>query len=85
MSNPLNGRALKKFSSLTPDGVHGFHPQYNDYVNKRLQDFIDLGPFEPEDAKEFLEEILIPELNSLINDAINSGIRLNEFFRLLNQ
>ncbi len=84
MNNKINGRALKKFSSLTPDGVHANHPQYNIYVNKRLQDFKDLGPFEPEDAKKFLEEVLIPELNGLINNAINSKSTLNEFFRLLN-
>lgn len=82
MNNIINGRALKKFSTLTPDGIHGNHPKYNDYVLKRINEFKQQLPdWDAEDAAKFLEETLIPELNKHIDDAIKTGERLNEYFR----
>ncbi len=78
MNAEVNGRALKKFTALTGEGIHGNHPAYDKYVQKRLNDFIGETS---EEAKEFLEDILIPELNEHIDDAIESTMNLNTYFR----
>ncbi|OEJ99128.1 hypothetical protein A8C32_08105 [Flavivirga aquatica] len=78
MNAKINGRALQKFSSLTGDGLHGNHPAYDKYVQKRLNDFIWKTSKE---ARNFLEEILIPELNEHIDDAVDSTMNLNAYFR----
>lgn len=84
MSKPLNGKALKKFSSLTPDGIHAKHPQYTEYVQRQIDEFIASKPnYTPQQAADFLEKVLIPDLDRLIELAKGSGLRLNEYFRNL--
>ena len=85
MNNKLNVRALQKYTALTGEGLHGNHPQYDTYVQRLIDDFIAENPgFSSEQARNFLEGDLIPELNRLIDQAISSGLNLNEYFRLLN-
>ena len=84
MNSKVNGKALQKYTKLTGEGLHGNHPQYDIYVQNRLQAFKDLGAFEPEGAKRFLENVLIPELDQLIEAAKKSSLNLNEYFRHLN-
>ena len=85
MNAEINSRALKKYTKLTGEGLHGNHPQYDIYVQKSFSNFkIDNPGFTPELAKDFLENELIPELDELIELAKSSGLNLNEYFRLLN-
>ncbi|MDO5981359.1 AHH domain-containing protein [Flavivirga spongiicola] len=78
MNAEVNGRALTKFTSLTGEGIHGNHPAYDKFVQKRLNDYIGNSS---EAAREFLEEVLIPELNEHIDDAVNSTMNLNTYFK----
>ncbi len=80
MNAKINGRALQKFSSLTGDGIHGNHPAYDKYVQKRLDDFSN-GIFDSDSAKDFLDNTLIPKLNEFIDLATDSGLNLNEYFK----
>ena len=85
MNSKVNGRALQKYTSLTGEGLHGNHPQYDTYVQKLMDNFVEDNPaFSSEQARNFLERELIPELNTLIDQAKLSGLNLNEYFRLLN-
>ena len=85
MNAEVNGKALQKFTKLTGEGIHGNHPQYDIYIEKLLSQFKtkNLG-FTSEQAKDFLEKELIPELDNLIELAKGSNLNLNEYFRLLN-
>lgn len=65
MNAAVNGKALQKYTALTGDGLHGNHPAYDKFVQKRLDDFTDQGSYTAEEAKNFLENSLIPELNDL--------------------
>ena len=80
MNAEINGKALQKYSALIGEGLHGNHPAYDKFVQKRMNDFMD-DTINPENTRKFLEEVLIPELNSLIDDAIDSGMNLNTYFR----
>ncbi len=85
MNSKVNGKALKKYTSLTGEGLHGNHPQYDIYVEKLLNEFkTDNIGFTSEIAKDYLENELIPNLIDLIDAAKNSNLNLNEYFRLLN-
>ncbi|WP_024770553.1 hypothetical protein [Aquimarina macrocephali] len=82
MNAKVNGRALKKFSSLTPDGIHGNHPAYNEVTQFLLDKFKQGVPnFSPEQAADFLEGNLIPRLDNWIEAAKGSGLNLNEYFK----
>ncbi|MHA7056063.1 AHH domain-containing protein [Aquimarina sp. M1] len=82
MNARKNGRALEKFSALTGDGLHGNHPAYDRFVEFRLDQFeANINALSPENASEFLDEMLLPELNGHIDDAIDSGMNLNTYFR----
>lgn len=83
MNSKANGKALQKFSSLTGEGLHGNHPAYDKFIQKRLDDFqIEKGVnLNPENSSQFINESLLPELDILINEAKNSGMNLNTYFR----
>ncbi len=85
MNAKINGIALEKYSTLIGTGLHGNHPVYNTFVEKRIQRFTDItSNLTPEIAKDYLEKKLIPELLEKIELAKNSGLNLNEFFKTLN-
>lgn len=85
MNSKINGIALKKYRALTGEGLHGNHPAYDKYVQKMFDNFLSRNPnLSPELAKNFLENILIPDLLYKINLAKNSGLNLNEFFKRYN-
>ncbi|WP_299246097.1 hypothetical protein [uncultured Aquimarina sp.] len=82
MSSTMNGRPLKKFSSLTPDGIHGNHPAYTDVVEFLLNQYKNsVDVIDPVEAAKFIEKNLIPRLNIWIDEAIDSTLNLNEFFK----
>ncbi|WP_159296570.1 AHH domain-containing protein [Tenacibaculum maritimum] len=84
MNDAVNGIALKKFRKLTGNGLHGNHPAYDNFVQEKLDDFAQKFPnATPKQAKNYLENKLIPDLLKLIEDAKNSGLNLNEFFKTL--
>ncbi|CAL2107151.1 conserved exported hypothetical protein [Tenacibaculum sp. 190524A02b] len=84
MNAKVNGISLKKFSKLTGDGLHGNHPAYDKFVQKRIDDFINkTNNLTPEIAKDFLEKELIPDLLDYIELAKKSGLNLNEYFKTL--
>ena len=84
MNAKINGIALQKYSSLTGAGLHGNHPAYNTFVERRLQGFINnTSNLTPEVAKDFLERELIPDLLDFIELAKNSGMNLNDYFKTL--
>ncbi|MGG8498139.1 AHH domain-containing protein, partial [Tenacibaculum sp. TC6] len=84
MNAKINGIALQKYSKLIGEGLHGNHPAYNTFVERAIQNFTKSKPnFNPEQAKEFLEKELIPDLLGYIERAKNSGLNLNEFFKTL--
>ncbi|TDU43197.1 HNH/ENDO VII superfamily nuclease [Gelidibacter sediminis] len=80
MNSKVNGKALKKYTSLTGEGLHGNHPAYDKYVQKRLDDFAN-NNFDSNGAKDFLEKSLIPKLDELIELAKSSNLNLNEYFK----
>ena len=81
MNAEINWKALQKYTKLTCEGLHGNYPAYDKLIQKRMDDFIMDGRINPENAKEFLEEILISQLNSLIDEAMDSGMNLKTYFR----
>jgi len=82
MNAKMNGKALQKYTALTGSGIHGNHPAYNDVAEHLLNNFKSSNPsFTPKQAREFIEDTLIPELNQHIESAIQSGINLNEYFK----
>jgi len=82
MNSKKNGRAMSKFVKGTGDGIHGPHPAYNKYIEKSFVEFKKkYNNFTPEQAKNFLENELIPKLEGLIND-IPDGMNLNDYFKL---
>jgi hypothetical protein len=84
MNSKINGIALEKFKKLTGTGIHGNHPAYDTFVQRKLDEFVRKNPnFSPEKAKDFLEIQLIPQLLHYIDLAKNSGLNLNEFFKTL--
>ncbi|MGQ3678382.1 AHH domain-containing protein [Tenacibaculum discolor] len=84
MNAKINGIALKKYSKLIGEGLHGNHPAYNTFVDKKLKAFIDsTSDLTPEIAKDFLENKLIPELLNKIGKAKKSGLNLNDYFKTL--
>ncbi|WP_440121398.1 AHH domain-containing protein [Tenacibaculum sp. Ill] len=84
MNAKINGIALKKYSKLIGEGLHGNHPAYNTFVDKKLKAFIDsTSDLTPEIANDFLENKLIPELLNKIGKAKKSGLNLNDYFKTL--
>ncbi|MCV6630442.1 MAG: hypothetical protein OIF50_11370 [Flavobacteriaceae bacterium] len=69
------GFNLKKL----PTPFHGNHPKYNEYVGKLISQ---LGAKNNINAKTLRE--LQARLNKEINKAYDSGMKLNEYFRILN-
>ncbi len=58
---------------------HGNHPQYNKYVEMKIKALIDRGLLNRDSLNG-----LIKHLHGEIRNAINSGQRLNDYFRALN-
>ncbi len=83
MNDPTNGVALEKFSRITGDGLHGNHPAYDTFVQKQLDDFQrDFPNATGQQAKDFLETELIPDLIDYIEAAKNyTGGNLNDYFK----
>ncbi len=81
-----NGLGLEKYTKLIGEGMHGNHPAYDNYVRYRLKNNplsdVDVTP---EKANKFLQEELIPELKTHIIEAQNSGLNLNEYFKVINK
>jgi len=69
------GFNLKKL----PTPFHGNHPQYNKFVNNKIEQLIQNGNLNPKTLKS-----LQKNLNSLLNTAYDSGMKLNEYFRQFN-
>ncbi|MFL0203174.1 hypothetical protein, partial [Tenacibaculum maritimum] len=63
--------------------MHGNHPKYDKFVEFRLQEFKNSFPnATPQQAKEFLENNLIPELLQWIQKAKDLNTHsLNEYFK----
>ena len=77
-----NGMGLKKFTKLVGQGLHGNHPAYDTYVVKQMEMFKrQYSNFSPEQANEFIMNVLIPDLKIKISLASNSGLNLNEYFK----
>ena len=55
---------------------HGNHPQYNDYVRKRLKKLKKKGNFNITEIKKLQDE-----LKKHIADALNSDMNLNDYFK----
>ncbi|WP_299132551.1 hypothetical protein [uncultured Tenacibaculum sp.] len=56
----------------------------SEFIQNKINNFTRLTPnMSPEQAKNFLENKLIPELSDLIIKAENSGLNLNEYFKTL--
>ena len=55
---------------------HGNHPQYNDYVRKRLKKLKKKGNFNITEIKKLQDE-----LRKHIDDALNSDMNLNDYFK----
>lgn len=82
MNAEINGKALQKYTALTGEGLHGNHPAYDDVVEHFTQKFKDeFSGFSPEQAKDFLENNLIPKLDVYIESAKGSSLNLNEYFK----
>ncbi|CAA0225121.1 AHH domain-containing protein [Tenacibaculum maritimum] len=83
VNDAVNGIALKKFRKLIGEGLHGNHPKYDKFVEFRLQEFKNSFPnATPQQAKEFLENNLIPELLQWIQKAKDLNTHsLNEYFK----
>ncbi len=83
MNDPINGVALEKFSKITGEGLHGNHPAYDDFVEKQLVEFgKDFPNATGEQAKNFLENNLIPRLSDYIDEAKDyTGGNLNDYFK----
>ncbi|WP_146746622.1 AHH domain-containing protein [Sinomicrobium soli] len=81
MNSAVNGKALQKYTALTGEGIHGNHPAYDKFVQYKLDEFKSSNILTSDNASEFLNNSLIPELNNLIDEAIGSGMNLNTYFR----
>ena len=55
---------------------HGNHPQYNDYVRERLEELKKNGNFNITEIKKLQDE-----LRKHIDDALNSDMNLNDYFK----
>jgi RHS repeat-associated protein len=91
MNDATNGIALKKFLiEGAEDGMHGNHPAYNTWVTNQLkkygEDIAKSGEeLTPTMAKDFLENTLLPQLKTHIDDAKASAGNLNDYFKGLNE
>lgn len=70
------GFNLKKL----PTPFHGNHPQYNTYVGNQIQGLISRGSLSAKSLRG-----LQKSLNTQLNKAYDSGIKLNDYFRKLNK
>jgi len=59
-----------------PTPFHGNHPQYNRYVGNQIEALIQGGNLNSNSIKQ-----LHGHLNSMIDGALNSGMKLNDYFR----
>ncbi len=80
----MNGIGLEKYTKIIGKGMHGNHPAYDKYVKTQLDRFNKIG-LTPEQANKFLQEELIPDLKKRIIEAKNSGMNLNEYFKIFQQ
>ena len=55
---------------------HGNHPQYNDYVREHLEELKKNGNFNITEIKKLQDE-----LRKHIDDALNSDMNLNDYFK----
>ncbi len=77
-----NGIGLSKYRKSLREGMHGNHPAYDKYIVHRLTQFKQLyNPISPEQANEFIQLTLIPEMSGLIDKASQSDYNLNEYFK----
>jgi len=84
LNDVLNGMVLKKYSKVLEDGVHGNHPAYTTFIQKQFDDFVFINKnnITAEQAKSFIEDILIPQLKGEINQCSVLGTKnLNEYFK----
>lgn len=67
-----NGRALEQ-------KLHGSHGNYSDFVNGQINAWATKNKgYTPEQAKSFLENGLLPQLNKIVDKAIDSKTSLHE-------
>ncbi len=77
------------FNSVTngipiPNKLHGSHKRYTEFVERRLNSWLKNNTgYTPDDARKFIQNELIPEMEDLIDDAIESGEKLNDYFKKL--
>jgi hypothetical protein len=65
-------------------GFHGSHPKYTDYVIKQITAWENTNGNAPiAQFRTFVEGVLLPHLQGLIENAKASGKSLNEFFRTI--
>jgi hypothetical protein len=77
-----NGLGLKKYTKLTGEGLHGNHPAYDDFLTYKLDEFAKgKSEFTAREANDFLQKQLIPEVKTHINNAGNTQLNLNEYFK----
>ncbi|MGP1994251.1 RHS repeat-associated core domain-containing protein [Zobellia laminariae] len=69
------GFNLKKL----PTPFHGNHPQYNEYVGRKIEQLIQSGNLNSSSLKS-----LQGQLNGTLNKAYDSGLKLNDYFRNFN-
>lgn len=74
-----NKLTLDKFQKATGEGEHGNHPNYNNEVARRLEQFRKDNPnATPKEAAEFTRN-LVKELKETINN--NPGTKINDLFK----
>jgi hypothetical protein len=67
------------------NALHGSHKAYNEYVSKRLSDWASQNKgYSPKDAREFIQNKLIPELEDMVKAVQEKGTQtLNAAFKEL--
>ena len=62
--------------------LHGSHRNYNAYMTTWLEDWALSNPnYTPEMAFDFVKDKLIPELNNIVDYAIENNMKLNDILR----
>jgi hypothetical protein len=73
---------LSKYRKALNEGLHGNHPEYDNYVVHKLYEYKrDFPNYNSELANQYIQTSLIPHMRELIEDASNSTLNLNEYFK----
>ena len=64
-----------------PKNLHGSHPNYTTYVTDALNAWAKDKKYTPQQAREFIQNEFIPNLEKKLNDATSQGQKLNEYFK----